>query len=298
MSDSNEKQFLVHIPLELVKGDKESEEEWKVRGIASTGDTDLQGEQVEQEGLDIAALQAGRGLFNFDHQKGPENVLGIIEDAKFVTHDGKRALWVEGYLFKHQERSKAFYNILKSIKKGSSPRVHMSIEGKIIERSMANPKAIRRARIDKVALTMDPVNPYTFTELCKSLHAASEMQPAEILSQKQQEFVTEAKPEMIEIEKADLEVLLDFCKKALSAGAGNASNPQSRTGGEAMVRESMDSSVKCMSNTFNAEKKKKNKKVMIKSLIDSLKAAYPEHDPLELAGWAIEVFLDEKFKGE
>lgn len=295
MSNPNEKDFLVHIPLELVKGDKEHEDEWKVRGIASTGDTDLQGEQVEQEGLDISALQAGRGLFNFDHQKGPENVLGIIEDAKFVTQDGKKALWVEGYLFKHQERSKAFFNILKSLKKGTSSRVHMSIEGKIIERSMANPKSIRKARIDKVALTMDPVNPYTFTELCKSLAVEPQAPAVEELSQK--EVVISDKPEMVEIAKADLQVLLDFCKKAMTAGAGASKEPSARTGGEAMIRESMESSAKCMSYS---NKKKKNKKVMIKSLIDSLKTAYPGHDPLELAGWAIEVFLDEeeKSKGE
>jgi hypothetical protein len=228
----------------------------------------------------------------------PEEVFltSIIEDAKFVTHDGKKALWVEGYLFKHQERSKAFFNILKSIKKGSAPRVHMSIEGKIIERSMANPKAIKKARIDKVALTLDPVNPYTFTELCKSLAVTPETPVKEDVSQKQPEIVT--KPEMVEIAKADLEVLLDFCRKAMSAGAGATKNPTARTGGEAMSRESLESETKCMTYDASAEKKKKKKKVMIKSLIDSLKQAYPDHDPLELAGWAIEVFLDEKFKGE
>lgn len=286
MSDVKDKNFLVHIPIELTKGD--NEDEWKVQGIASTGDVDLQGEQVEQDGIDISALQAGRGLFNFDHQKGPENVLGIIEDAKFVTQDGKKCLHVEGYLFKHQERSKAFHNILKSIKKGSAPRVHMSIEGKILERSMANPAKIRRARIDKVALTMDPVNPYTFAELCKSLAVEPVQEAVENVSQKQAEIVT--KPETVEIEKADLDILVDFCRKALSAGAGNAKAPGARTGGEAMSRESMDSDVKQM----GSKKKKKIQKGLVKSLIDSLKSAHPGHDPLELAEWAIEAFLDDE----
>lgn len=285
MSDIKDKDFIVHIPVELTKG--EGEDEWRIQGIASTGDSDLQGEVVEQEGLDISALQAGRGLFNFDHQKGPENVLGIIEDAKFVTQDGKKCLHVEGYLFKHQERAKAFHNILKSLKKGSASRVHMSIEGKILERGMSTPNRIKKARIDKVALTMDPVNPYTFAQLCKSLAVEPAKTEVPVESQKQPEIVTKT---TVEIEKADLDVLLDFCRKALSAGAGNAKAPGARTGGEAMSCESMDSSVKQM----GSKKKKKIQKGLVKSLIASLKSAHPNHDPLELAEWAIEAFLDDE----
>src|SRR5690348_8997451 len=98
-----EKDFKFYVPLELVKSEKDGEDEWQIKGIASTPDEDLQGETVDQSGLDIGLLKAGRGLFNFDHQKGPENVLGQIEDAEFVDQDGKRCLMVKGYLFKHQD---------------------------------------------------------------------------------------------------------------------------------------------------------------------------------------------------
>src|SRR6185369_922744 len=108
-----EKDFKFYVPLELEKGEKDGDEQWVVSGVASTGDEDLQGETIDQSGLDISMLKAGRGLFNWDHQKGPENVLGQIEDADFVTKDGKTVLMVKGYLFKHQDRAKAFYNILK-----------------------------------------------------------------------------------------------------------------------------------------------------------------------------------------
>lgn len=297
---SKEKDFLVHIPVELIKGD--DGEEWRVRGVASTGDADLQGESIDQEGLDISALQAGKGVFNFDHQKGPENVLGIIEDAKFIKHEGKKCLWVEGYLFKEQERSKAFRNILKSLKKGSAPRVHMSVEGKILDRDRTDPTKIKQARIDKVALTLDPVNPYTFAELCKSLTSESLVQTPnvpEVTLQKEETISdNETKVELVQIAKADLDVLLDFCRKALSAGSGNMKNPEARTGGEATTRESMDSSVKNMSYGNNAQKKKKNKKGLVKSLIDSLVAAHPNHNPLELAEWAIEAFLEDGNEGE
>lgn len=295
MSDPKLKDFLVHIPLELVKGESDEDTEWKVQGIASTGDTDLQGEIVEQAGLDISALQAGRGLFNYDHQKGPENVLGIIEDAKFMTHDGKKSLFVEGYLFKHQERSKAFRNILKSIKKGSGSRVHMSIEGKILDRDLSNPRKIKKARIDKVALTLDPVNPYTFAELCKSLTAADEAGQTQAESQNHIEKCDKpAETEMVQVEKADLDILVDFCRKALSAGAGYSKNPAARAGGEAMSRESLESEPKQM----GSKKKRKFKKGLVKSLIDGLKAAHPGEDPLKLAEWAIEAFIEDESEGE
>jgi len=283
---SKEKKFTFHVPIELIKG-QESEETWKVRGIASTEDQDLQGESVMQEGLDISALKAGRGLFNWDHQKGPENVLGQIEDAEFISYDGKKALQVEGYLFKHQEKAKAFYNILKSLKKGAGPRVHMSIEGKILERDNFNAQKIKKARIDKVALTLDPVNPYTFAELCKSLNAPDESGGVE-------EQVVDNTPEMVEIEKEKLEKLIEVAQKAMSAGAGNAKAPTARTGGEAMVPESLEKQPKSV--TYD-KKMKKTSKEMVKSIIESMLEAHPNHDPIELAQWVVESFL-QKSKGE
>ena len=284
---SKDKNFTFHIPVELIKGEGEGEHDgWRVRGIASTPDQDLQGEVVDQDGLDISSLKAGRGLFNYDHQKGPENILGQIEDAEFITHDGKKALQVEGYLFKHQERSKAFHNILKSIKKANGPRVHMSIEGKIMERDTFDTSKIKKARIDKVALTLDPVNPYTFAELCKSLTA-----PEEAIETVQ---VPEIITDTIELSRDSVEKLLDIASKALSAGAGGSKAPSARSGGEAMQSESLEKDLK---NVTYSKKNKKTKKEMIKSLIDGLVKAHPNEDPLDLAKWAVEAFAN-KVKGE
>ena len=58
-----DKDFKFHVPVELIKSE---DDQWKVKGIASTPDQDLQGEVIEQHGLDISALKAGRGLFNWD----------------------------------------------------------------------------------------------------------------------------------------------------------------------------------------------------------------------------------------
>lgn len=279
----SEKSFKFEIPVELLKSDNEDEQEWKIQGIASTDDEDLQGETVDQSGLDISMLKAGRGLFNYDHQKGPENILGQIEDAEFVEQDGKRKLLVKGYLFKHQERSKAFFNILKSLKKANGSRVHMSIEGKIIQRDFNNNKAIKKARIDKVALTLDPVNPYTYTELVKSLNSPEPIEIKEEIQINGDEII---------IKKTDLERILDFAQKALAAGVGQADAPATRTGGSAMMKESLESNPKSV--TYG-EKKKKDKKGVLKSLLKSLREAYPNEDPYKLSELALETLI-EKFE--
>lgn len=279
MSVMAEKDFKFYVPLELVKSDKDGEaDEWQIKGIASTPDEDLQGETVDQDGLDISLLKAGRGLFNFDHQKGPENVLGQIEDAEFVEQDGKKCLMVKGYLFKHQERAKAMYNILKSLKKGTAPRVQMSIEGKILQRDFINNKAIKKARIDKVALTLDPVNPYTYADLCKSLASPEPIEPVQ---------PAPTSDEVI-IKKSDLEALVEFAQKALAAGIGGMKAPEARSGGEVMARESLDSSPKPTTHV----KRKKDKKGVVRSLVKSLQEMYPSQDPSEIAVMVIESLVD------
>jgi len=284
VSKPKEKPFKFYMPIDLIKSKEDKElGEWKIKGIASTADQDLQGEVVNQEGLDISLLKAGRGLLNWDHQKGPENVLGQVEDAKFIKSGDKKNLEIEGYLFKNQERSKALYNIMSSVKKGNGPRVHMSIEGKILERDLYNPKNIRKARIDKVALTLDPVNPYTYADLVKSLNAPEEeLEPKEV--------DTEAK----ELTKSELEQLIEVAKKALAAGVGYSKAPSARSGGEAMASESLAKEDKKV--TYG--NKKKDRKNMLKSLFESLCETYPDYDPMDLAGWVVEAFKNKTNKGE
>lgn len=283
MSVMAEKDFKFYVPLELYKSEKDGDEEWQIRGIASTPDEDLQGETVDQDGLDIGLLKAGRGLFNFDHQKGPENVLGQIEDAEFITQDGKKCLLVKGYLFKHQERAKAMYNIMKSLKKGHVHRVQMSIEGKILQRDFVNNKAIKKARIDKVALTLDPVNPYTYADLCKSLASGEAITPAPEAPQAE---------EQVTISKAMLEQLVEYAQKALAAGVGGMKAPGNRSSGEAMSKESLDGKPKSTSYSSKDVKQKKLKKGMVRSMLKSLTEMYPSHDQFEIAEMVIESLVD------
>ena len=281
------KSFTVHVPVELIKSegtvsDDESEDSWKIGGIASTEDVDLQGEEVIQDGLDISVLKAGRGIFNHDHQKGPENVLGQIDDANFIKHNGKTCLDVKGYLFKAQPRAQAYYNIMKSVRKGSSPRVHFSIEGKVVERDMTNTNKIRKARVTKVALTLDPVNPHTFADLVKSISDYNQNAIEETNSPKQTisdivefDITTDLKDELTK-------AIQNLVEKALAAGAGYGKAPSSRTGGEAMSTESLDSKAKKMF-AKKLKRSKKTNKYMLKSLIEAVVESHPECDPLEVA---------------
>lgn len=257
MSDSVLKPFVCHLPVELIKAENADDDDltsWQIRGIASTGDVDLQGEIVDQEGLDISTLKAGRGLLNNDHSNKPEDILGQIEDAEFVKVDGQKVLMIKGYLFKHQMRAQAYYNIMKSLKKGAAPRVHMSIEGKILERGDKNQSWIKKAKIDRVALTLSPVNPFTVAELAKSL----------------------LMPEPTSSESTTAEI-----EKAMDAGAAGEKAPSELSGSEALTNESLDPSLKVV--TY--QKLKKDKKLseqVLKSIVATLEEHYPQIDPLEL----------------
>lgn len=163
-----EKKFSFEIPVNIKKGE---DGVMKVSGIASTEHKDLQDEIVKLHGLDISELQAGNGIFNDDHKRGIENVVGIIEDAK-ITSDG---LFVKGELF-DDEKGRKYYNIMNYCEKNNKePRVGMSIEGIISKRDGDDGKIIAAAKIDKVALTLNPVNKNTYATLLKSLEAQEDL---------------------------------------------------------------------------------------------------------------------------
>lgn len=160
--ENQERKFDFWTPVSLTKNNNG---DWRIRGLASTEDVDLQGEVVRQHSLDITPLKEGRGILNYDHSNKPEDILGVIDDAD-IKEDG---LHIDGYLFKNSKNAQAVYNILTSLKDKDKSRVGLSIEGKIYNRGGPGGKIINAARIDKVAVTLDPVNPNTYAHLVKSL---------------------------------------------------------------------------------------------------------------------------------
>jgi hypothetical protein len=233
----------------------------RIEGIASTEAKDLQGEIVKQSGLDISALKAGLGLFNYDHEKGPENILGAIDDADLTD----RGLKVKGYLFKHQPRAKAFYDIMRSLKPEQSKRVQMSIEGKIVKREGENGKVIGKAKVEKVALTVDPVNTETYTELVKSLSTVNATEEIKVEPKIEEVVVKKSLKERL------AEVIEEFgFKKAISAGTGYTGSPTSMTNGSVLGCESLDNGLRDLTDLDD-----ETKQIVIK-MAKKMKEQFPD----------------------
>lgn len=135
----------------------------KIKGVISTEATDLQGESVEQGGLDFSYFLK-RGWLNYDHQSGPSNILGYpssVETRGDMTH-------LEGVLLLEQPKAREIYETAQRLE-GTGRGLGFSIEGQVIERDERDPSRIKKARVLHVAITPSPVNPHTSLELLKSL---------------------------------------------------------------------------------------------------------------------------------
>lgn len=230
--DKNGQSFKFHIPVDVTKG---GDGKYKIRGLASTEDRDLQGEIVKQSGLDFTPIREGKGLFNWNHKSDPQFILGKVDKAETT----EKGTMVEGYLFDKVDNAKAVIQIMESLKPEDKSRIQMSIEGKIIERDSVDPTTINRARVEKVALTLDPVNPSTYAEFAKSLTPG-----ASVASEGDAE-------EYLRIPKSQFNEMMDKIEKTLSVGDSGTGAPGARTGGGALAAESLDGKVK------DTKKKKK-----------------------------------------
>ncbi len=141
-------------------GDK-SGKRW-IQGIASTGSRDLQGEVVDQNGIDFSYFLKS-GYFNNDHKPGFENKVGQPTQCK-LTKDG---LFVKGYLFQENEVADNIWGMMKAVD-GTNRRVGFSIQGKVKRRSGTD---IKECWIQDIAITPAPVNHTTWCEMAKSLSA-------------------------------------------------------------------------------------------------------------------------------
>lgn len=260
----NKFQFIM--PAELTKGSEDGE--WKVRGLASTEGVDQQGETIVQKGIDLTPIEKKKGILNWDHLKGPENTIGVLDGYQ----RGGNGLYIEGRLFKNHTKAKAVKEIMDSLGEGDRGRMGLSVEGQILERDPSNPKIIKKCRINAVALTMNPVNAGTYADFVKSM-SGSDVEFDSQESDSNEEFDGEATFTATQV--------MEMIKKAMTMGAPAAQAPVDRSGGDALAMESMDSKKKC--------KKKKMKKMdgkMYKSNImtalDKIQVMYPDMTRSEL----------------
>ncbi len=168
--------FWVPAQAVLIKGGKakadgsdESGKRW-IQGIASTDSLDLQGEIVEQGGIDFTYFLK-YGYLNNDHKPGFENKVGQPTECR-VTSKG---LWIKGFLFQKHQVADSIWELLNSIDaSGANRKVGFSIQGKVTRRKG---NTISKCWIQDIAVTPAPVNPTTWAEIAKSLSA--QWSPAE-----------------------------------------------------------------------------------------------------------------------
>ncbi len=137
------------------------EQEMLISGVASTIQTDLDGETLLPEGFDLTYFKE-RGLITWQHGQDPsqiigEPVAGRIADNKFHI---KAKLWPFSPL------AKGVYGLMTNLEKSKSNRkLGWSIEGKVTELDPVNPKIVKKAKITNVTLTPTPKNKGTFANI-------------------------------------------------------------------------------------------------------------------------------------
>ena len=226
------------MPAELSKAE---DGEWRVRGLASTASRDQQGEIMLQDGMDLTPIDKKKGILNWDHKKGPENTLGVL-DGYTRSPEG---LYIEGRLFKNHDKAKAAYQIMSSLGKSDYGRMGLSVEGSIKERAGKDGQIIKRSVITGVALTMNPVNSDTYVDLTKSM--TSDETDFEINSSEEASAISGSgsEPDSASSEAQSplftSEQVLELMTKALAVGGEQATTtPSERSGGAALAQEDLD----------------------------------------------------------
>ena len=278
-----ENDFKFVVPADMEKAQDGS---WKVRGLASTSQTDQQGETIIQSGIDLTPIDKRKGVLNWDHKKGPENTIGVLDGYK----RGEQGLYIEGRLFKKHTKAKAVKEIMESLGEADHGRMGLSVEGKILERDKMNPKIIKKCQISAVALTMNPVNVSTYADIVKSMNSAEELEIDAV------ETAPEASSDEVTFTASQVVTMI---QKALGVGAGYTQAPADRTGGDALSQQSIDAKKKKVEKgeedecppedektSGSCRKLKKMSKAMYKSnleeIVGKLSALYPDVDDTNL----------------
>lgn len=282
------KTFKVVIPAQLTKS---GDGEWIVQGLASTPSRDQQGEIILPDGIDATPIDQGRGVLNWDHQKGPENTVGLLDGYKRT----KEGFFVKGRLFKNHSKAKAIHEIMSSLGKSDQGRMGLSVEGKILERGGRDGKLIKKCQINAVALTMNPVNQDSYVDLVKSITS----EESEVDFQATEENLIDSNSTSEPMFTSSQ--VLQLIQKALSVSDGLAhTTPPERHGGDALAREELDKKPKSIAEDSGkpSKKLKKLSKDMYKSymseILDKIQSLYPENSKIEL--WlAIKDRLNKRF---
>jgi hypothetical protein len=199
--------FKCHIPVEIIKGkNSQGRATMSMQGVASTISTDSDGENLDPVGFDSEYFLQN-GFMNWNHQtnKDPSAIVGRPTEAKVV----KGNYQIKYDLFANSEKAQQVY-ALQEVLEQEGLALGLSIEGKVLERDPNNNKHITKARITGCAITPNPKNADTVTQIMKG----------------------ESYTALTDVESDD-----DEGKKEKSLSAGSSS-------GKAITKESLDGDLK------------------------------------------------------
>jgi hypothetical protein len=138
-----------------------------IDGLAATQDLDQQNEELILDGIDFSPyLQAG--WVNWNHQEGPQFLLGKPLEACIKSVGGKRGLYNRVHLLDGYPGADAVWNLIEALEKSgwTDRRLGFSVQGGVTHR-MQN--RLLKSVVRHMAVTHEPVNAATFAQLCKSM---------------------------------------------------------------------------------------------------------------------------------
>lgn len=188
-----------------------------IEGVASTQDKDSQGEILSLAGADISHLKESRGFANSDHSGRFEHLVGRILDAKIINKEDecdtqyqvsqwqklkKPFLWNKIELFDgngHKEADSIASVYRHYMDKNEEPPIKLSVEGKVVSRDPKNRNILKQTVIKGVAITIQPANKSTHTEVVGMMKS---MGTESLMKSESRSF--------IEIKESDAERLLSL----------------------------------------------------------------------------------------
>ena len=138
-----------------------------VYGVASTDDWDLQEQRILQEGIDFDPLLRS-GFLNWNHQDRPGALIGEPWQVEIAPFQGRPALHLMGILYQGVADAEDAWNLLKALadKRNASHReLGWSVQGSV---NQIQADTVLQCMVSQMALTHEPVNPYTFARFAKS----------------------------------------------------------------------------------------------------------------------------------
>jgi hypothetical protein len=165
---------------------------WCVDGIASTEHKDQQEERVLHKGMDFRPY-LDKGAINWNHGEDPKDIIGEPLEGRIIERSNKPAMfYTKGFLYDFKKSAQDLWEHINGIELAKSKgqpitrNIGWSVQGGVVERAGND---IVKSVVRHMALTHEPVNPYTWAKCLKSLAKSLAVTPAEPLRKSQSSVV-------------------------------------------------------------------------------------------------------------